>query len=103
MKIALASKLLGLGSKLSCMATIGAVQANGILLAADASGLKTVLDSAVYGFGGILALKGISTLSEGQGEQSAAAKAQGWGFIGGGVVLIICGLAVVNYLFDSIG
>lgn len=102
MKIALAGKLVGLGSRLSCMATMGAAQATGILAAGDASGLKPVFNTIIIGFGGVLALKGLATLAEGQGEQSSAAKSQGYGFIGGAVVLIVAGLAVVDYLFGSL-
>lgn len=103
MKTILASKIIGMAGKLNCAATMGAAHATGILAAVDASGLKPIFTTAVVGFGAVMALKGIATLAEGQGEQSSAAKSQGYGFIGGAVVLIIAGIAVVNYLFDSLG
>lgn len=102
MKTILAGKIIGMAAKADCLATIGAAHATGILAAGDASGLKPIFNTAVLGFGAVLALKGVATLAEGQGEQSSAAKSQGYGFIGGAVVLIIAGLAVVNYLFDSL-
>lgn len=103
MKTILAGKVIGMASKVNCLATMGAAHATGILAAGDASGLKPIFTTAVVGFGAVMALKGIATLAEGQGEQNSAAKSQGYGFIGGAVVLIIAGIAVVNYLFDSLG
>lgn len=103
MKTILASKIIGMAGKLNCAATMGAAHATGILAAGDAAGLKPIFTTAVVGFGTVMLLKGIATLAEGQGEQSSAAKSQGYGFIGGAVVLIIAGIAVVNYLFDSLG
>lgn len=101
MKTILAAKVMGLTSK--AMGTLGAAINTGVLLSADVQGLKPIFSTAVIGFGAVIALKGISTLSEGQGEQSSAAKSQGYGYLGGAVVFIIGGLAVVEYLFSSIG
>lgn len=101
MKTILAAKVMGLTSK--AMETLGAAINTGVLLSADVQGLKPIFSTAVIGFGAVIALKGISTLSEGQGEQSSAAKSQGYGYLGGAVVFIIGGLAVVEYLFSSIG
>lgn len=71
----------------------------GILLSGEVSGFKDVLNVIVCGFGAILVLKGVHAMSEGQGENNAASKAQGLGFIGGGVIFIVAGLMVVDYLF----
>ncbi|MCD7725857.1 MAG: hypothetical protein LUI12_09990 [Clostridiales bacterium] len=102
MKTVLASSMIGLAGRVKCLANMGAANATLILASGDVSGLKPIFTTAVVGFGAVLALKGIATLAEGQGEQSSAAKSQGYGFIGGAVVLIIAGIAVVNYLFDSL-
>lgn len=102
MKTILASKLIRLAGKVNCAATMGAAHATGILAAGDASGLKPIFNTIVIGGGAILALKGLATLAEGQGEQSSAAKSQGYGFLGGGVLLIVAGIMIVNYLFDSL-
>lgn len=100
MKTLLATKLIGLAGKAKY--TFAAAVNTGVLLSADVQGLKTIFNTAVIGFGAVIALKGIATLSEGQGEQSSAAKSQGYGYLGGAVVFIIAGIAVVDYLFSSV-
>lgn len=102
MKTILASKLIGLAGKVNCAATMGAAHAAGILASGDVSGLKPIFNTAVIGFGAVLALKGVGTLAEGQGEQSSASKSQGYGYIGGAVVLIVAGMATVEFLFGSL-
>lgn len=75
----------------------------GVLLTLDVGDLKKAFNVAIMGFGAVIALKGVATLSEGQGEQSSAAKSQGYGYLGGAVVFIAVGLTVVEFLFKNVG
>ena len=100
MKTLLTAKVMEMTIKARCV--MGAAINAGTLLSADVQGLKPIFNTVVIGFGVVIALKGIATLSEGQGEQISAAKSQGYGYIGGAVVVIIAGIAVIEYLFKSV-
>lgn len=83
-------------------ATVAGTVVQGILLSGEVDGFKDIFIFAVCFFGGLTALKGLATLSEGQGENNAASKTQGWGFLGGGVAFIIIGILIVDYLFGLV-
>lgn len=74
----------------------------GVLAAGSADGLKPIFNIVVMGGAGILAFKGLATLGESQGEQSSAQKSQAYGFLGGAAILAVGGLALIDYLFNSL-
>lgn len=102
MKTLLTGAVINAAAKIRSAATIGAVQMSGILAAGAADGLKPIFNVFVLGGAAILAFKGLATLGESQGEQSAAQKSQAYGFIGGAVILAVGGMAVIDFLFNSL-
>lgn len=102
MKSLLAGAVINTVTKLNAVAAIGAAQMTGVLAAGSADGLKPIFNIVVMGGAGILAFKGLATLGESQGEQSSAQKSQAYGFLGGAAILAVGGLALIDYLFNSL-
>lgn len=77
-----------------------ALQTRAILMSAtfDASQFSNPLKLVIMGFAAILILRGLAAVAEGQAEQNAGAKTQGYGLIGGGLVLGVAGTAVINII-----